>query len=181
MAIQHEVACTVQLPVLLCKQKIECIHGTLLTAVPLDKSIKYSIMVIGLGTGGHIVSMWIIGILVQHENKIPLSLCKTGIGASRDCINEASEECTNEMNFADKNYYISVETCFPKYINSNDLGLVTSIAAMPTRNHVSFCQQSEDSRPGSSHKTPAYDFSMCHSNGVLNIWKISDSQESFIR
>jgi hypothetical protein len=38
--IQHEMACTVQLPVPMCKQKLECIHTTLLAAMPLDNCIK---------------------------------------------------------------------------------------------------------------------------------------------
>ena len=53
--IQHELACTVQLSVPLCKQKLECIHATLLATMPLDNCIKYNIMVIRLGTRGYTI------------------------------------------------------------------------------------------------------------------------------
>lgn len=181
MAIQHEMACSIQLPVPLCKPKLECIHAILLSAMPLDNYIKYNIMVTGFGVGGQIVTSWKIVLHVQHGNKIPLSLCRNGIGASRDCIVGASEEVTNEMNLAEKGYYITVETCLPKFINFSDLCQVTSIAVMPSRNLISVCQQSEGALPDASYKMPTYHFATCHLDGFLKLWKISDPQESFTR
>ncbi|KAH9303041.1 hypothetical protein KI387_014624, partial [Taxus chinensis] len=181
---QHEMACTIQLP-LSFPQQLECIYATLLSAAAAENYIKYSVMVLGLGKEGQIVASWKILLHVQHDGEIPFEqlseyLLKKGIALSKNCIAEVSEVCTNEINLAKKGYYISVEACLPKFLNSSDLLQVTSIAVMPTGNQVFFCQQSDNSLHGPGYNGPAYNFATCHSDGVLKLWKVSDPQESLV-
>ncbi|XP_057841085.2 uncharacterized protein LOC131050818 isoform X2 [Cryptomeria japonica] len=173
---QHEMACAIQFPES-SSQQLKSIYATLLSATSTKDFIKYNVLVLGLGKRGQIVQSWKILLHVQHEGEIPLEqlseyFLKKGIALDRNC--------TNEFNLAKKGYYISVEPCLPKFVNSIALVQVTSIAVTPTGNHFSFCQQSVDDLYGAGYNIPAYNFATCHSDGVLKLWKVSVPQESLV-